>query len=586
MKVLHVAAECATLASTGGLGEVIAALPAAQRALGLDAAIVLPRYRALSETVRDGPVVAVTQAAGRPYALIKTPVDPPGAPVYLLDMPEFFDRDGDPYRDADGVEHPDNTLRFARYAEAVARLVAVDPNFAVDIVHLHDWHAAAAAAWLRALQWRGRSVLTIHNLAFHGAFGRDGFDGLGLDDAFWDAARYAGDERRASCMGLGIACSDAVTAVSPRYAEEIQTPAFGCGLDPQLGQRAEAGALVGVLNGIDEQSWDPRSDRTLVHRYGLCDVVDGKRANGRALAQELKLAQDDRPLIAFVGRLTTQKGVDVLAAALPELLALPVRIVAVGVGDADLTQALQEHARRAPAQFAFCPVFDPPLVRRVLAAADAVLVPSRFEPCGLVQMYAQRYGALPVVRRVGGLADTVVDVDAAPASATGIVFDDDDTGGLLAAVRRFLRLAADVDEVTRVRRKAMTATFGWQTSAARYRQLYDAVRNSAGNPKPSTENSMSKTDKPTPGREQDRGPGARKVELERRLDANARLERQHAGDGRAEDAGKADAEAAAAERRRREKEAAKEDAKLDEGLEESFPASDPPALTTPVRTGG
>lgn len=476
MRVLHAAAECLPFATTGGLGDVVGALPGAQRALGCDARIMLPCYGFLSEEMRAGTVIDEFEAGGRRARIIAAERRANGAPVYLCEMPGLFDRGGDPYRDEHGREFTDNAQRFAAFCAAVVRVATCDPHFAPQVVHLHDWHTALVAALLRQQRWRGVSALSIHNLAYQAHCERPQFIAAGLPPALWEIG--AGNEGRWSFLRAGIRSSEPVIAVSPTYAAEIQTAAAGCGLDALLRERAAAGALHGVVNGIDTQSWNPATDAALVRRYDASTVAEGKRANRHALQAELGLPAVERPLLAFIGRLTSQKGADLIAAAGDALHALPAQYVLVGLGEPGPTAALQAFDAASP-HAAFRAVYDPALARRVMAAADALLMPSRFEPCGMTQLYAQRYGTIPVVRRTGGLCDTVVDarrdtLDAG--SASGVLFDDADIGGLLYGVQRVLALIADAPTLAALRRAGMSRDSSWAQTAPAYLQLYATPR--------------------------------------------------------------------------------------------------------------
>lgn len=481
MRVLHATAECLPFATTGGLGDVLGALPGAQRKLGCDARIVLPRYGFL-DAAADGPVVAELSVAGHRARFMESAWRANGAPVYLCDLPGLFDRPGDPYRDTQGREFADLLLRFAVYSQAVARFAGQlrqQPGlgFVPQLVHLHDWHVALASVWLRQQQSM-RSVLSIHNLSFQGPVSPRQLDELGLDSTFWPA--LADGNGGASCLAAGIGLADAVIAVSPGYAREIQTAGYGCGLQQQLRRRAAQGALHGIVNGIDERAWDPRRDPALVRPYGLDDVADGKAANLRALRAELGLPDVARPLAVFVGRLTAQKGADLLAQAGDSLLAQGIQCVFVGVGEPAIAEALRRLDGRSP-HCVFRQAYDTALARRVMAAADLLLMPSRFEPCGMTQLYAQRYGTVPVVRRTGGLGDTVVDATAdnlARGRATGVLFERAEADQLTRAVQRALLHIADGSVLAALRRAGMTRQLGWAASAAQYLHLYRSLSSS------------------------------------------------------------------------------------------------------------
>ncbi|MFT4046836.1 MAG: glycogen synthase GlgA [Solimonas sp.] len=476
MNVLHAASECFPLVKTGGLADVVGALPLAQRTLDRDARVVLPAYRGVADRLAGLGLVAALDVHGQTLRIALGTL-PSGLPVYLVQAPALFERGGDPYRDDAGRDFADNALRFACMAAAVRALaLGADPAFRPDLVHLHDWQAALAAAWLRDEAHAPRCVYTIHNLAYQGRFGRDSFDALGLPPAWWtpDRLEFWGDW---SCMKAGIVDADAITTVSPSYAAEIRTPAYGCGLDGVL--RGRAGALAGITNGIDADVWNPASDPLIERTYGIADAAAGKAANKYLLQGELGLVPGDWPLIVFIGRLAEQKGADLIVAAAHELLQLPAQIAILASGDARLQDALQALATAAPpGRVAVRTAHDERLAHRFNAAADIVLMPSRFEPCGLNQMYAQRYGAIPVVRRTGGLIDTVVDANEATladGSASGVHFIDADAGGLLYGVRRALALHERADTRAQLRRTGMSRDFSWDASARAYLALYERL---------------------------------------------------------------------------------------------------------------
>ena len=482
MKILHVAAECFPLIKTGGLADVVGSLPLAQRRIGIDARVALPAYRGLAGRLEFARTVVAFDLRGFGFSVIEgmlNSVDSPEQrlPVYLFECPELYDRSGDPYRDAEGREHPDNALRFACFAEAVSRFAMHrGAAFSPVLVHLHDWQAAPVAAWLSLQPQRPGTLLTIHNLAYQGLFDRKTFQHLGFPERWWtpDAMEFWG---QCSFLKAGIHFSDAITTVSRGYSREIQTPEYGCGLDGNLRERAAD--LSGIQNGIDTEIWDPQTDPFIAAHYTAGNVNVGKGANKTALQQELGLAVTSKPMVAFIGRLADQKGADLILAAREELLRLDAQYVILATGDQSLHRAFADFARSTTTeQLAVRLVHDEVLAHRIFAAADLLLIPSRFEPCGLNQMYAQRYGTVPVVRHTGGLIDTVVDADAgslAAGLATGVHFRDADAGGLLYGVRRGLELMADAATRDRLRQAAMACDFSWLQSAGEYDRLYSGL---------------------------------------------------------------------------------------------------------------
>jgi starch synthase len=480
MKILHAAAECFPLAKTGGLGDVVGALPFAQRSAGADARVVLPAYRGVRQKLGSTTRLGKLSIRGQSCEIVSGELVKSEAevlPVLLVDCPTLFDREGNPYEDTNGRAFADNALRFGYFSEAIAQIASgALAAFAPDIVNLHDWQAALAAPLLTLLPRRPRIVFTIHNLAYQGQFGRVEFDALGLPAIWWQPEQLEFWGGFSFIKG-GLNFSDAITTVSPTYAEEIRTPAFGCALDGVL--RRHADRLHGIVNGIDQTTWNPATDRWLDRNYGLADVAEGKRMNKQILQQELGLEVGDTPLVAFIGRLAQQKGADLILYAGEELLALPAQYAILASGDPNLQSAFRSFAYHAPeGRVAVRIAHDERLAHRLNAAADLLLMPSRFEPCGLNQMYAQRYGTLPLVHRTGGLADTVIDASDAnlkDGSASGVHFSDADVGGVVYGVRHGLELLADGAITARLRSTGMRRDFSWTQSAQRYLALYASL---------------------------------------------------------------------------------------------------------------
>ena len=490
MKILYVCTEIYPLLKTGGLADVGAALPAALQAAGCHVRLLLPAFAAIAAGVRaDGPALPLPDAGG-PQVLRTLQVAPQlipghviesGQPVYLLDAPALYQRDGGPYQDAAGQDWSDNATRFALLGWAAAVLAyGVDPQWQPDLVHVHDWHAGLAPAYLKLLA-NGRattpSVFTVHNLAFQGLFPANRCAELGLPESLFtiDGLEYHG---QLSFMKAGLQFADAITTVSPRYALEITTPEQGCGLDGVL--RARAQQLSGILNGVDYQVWDPATDPLLNAHFG------GKRMSGkarvkRALQRLLGLEERaDALLFVAVSRLSEQKGLHLVPAILPELVERGGQLVILGSGDAAIEAALREALESHPGQAALRIGYDEALAHRIIAAADVILVPSRFEPCGLTQLYGLRYGALPLVHAVGGLADTVTDCSLEAiddGSASGFVFHEFSSEGLRGAMRRAFALRRRSADWNAVQAHAMQQRFGWQAPAHAYHALYQRLLN-------------------------------------------------------------------------------------------------------------
>jgi starch synthase len=475
LRVLHAAAELYPWVKTGGLGDVVAALPPALARLGADVRLVLPGFAALLDAFAPSGVTRLrTPFMPERVRLARAPVPGSGITAYLVDHPAFYDRPGSPYQAPAGSDWPDNHRRFALLGWVAAALaLGADPGWRPDIVHCHDWHAGLAPAYLRAGRAPAASVFTVHNLAYQGFFPAALFPDLALPPDFFatDGVEFYGG---LSFLKSGLFYAERLTTVSPTYAREIQTPAFGMGLDGLL--RTRAAALSGILNGVDPRIWSPRSDRLLPRRFGLADAAAGKAAAKAALERRFGFAAaPEAPLFGAVTRLTAQKGFDLLLAALPALVALGARLVLLGSGDGGLESGFAAAAGTHRGRVGVEIGYDEALSHLIVAGSDAVLVPSRFEPCGLTQLYALRYGALPLVRRTGGLADTVVDANAvtlADGSATGFAFDEETPTALAAAGQRAIALYADPAAWRRVVRRAMTRDFSWAAAARRYLALY------------------------------------------------------------------------------------------------------------------
>jgi starch synthase len=477
IRVLHAAAELYPWVKTGGLGDVIAALPPALAALGTDARLVLPGFTAFLDAFKPVEIVRLRTpfAAERVrIALARLPDSPVAA--YLVDHPAFFDRPGTPYQAPDGGDWPDNHRRFALLGWAAAALAqGADPAWRPGLLHCHDWHTGLAPAYLRAQNAAVPSVFTVHNLAYQGFFPASFFADLALPPDFFSVygVEFHGG---LAFIKAGLFYADRLTTVSPTYAREIQTPAFGWGLDGLL--RTRAADLTGILNGVDPAIWSPENDPLLPVPYSADrDDIAGKSEAKRALARRFDLddAGGGRPLFGAVTRLTSQKGLDLLLAALPGLLETGACLVLLGSGDSALEAGFRAAGRAYPGRVGVEIGYDEGLSHLIIGGSDSILVPSRFEPCGLTQLYALRYGAPPVVRRTGGLADTVVDATAAAmadGTATGFVFDDETPEALLGAARRAVALYADREAWHRLMRQGMTRDFSWTASAREYRALY------------------------------------------------------------------------------------------------------------------
>jgi starch synthase len=477
VRILHVASEMQPLVKTGGLGDVVSALPAAQAALGHDVRILIPAYREALARAGDPSAVASLRLPGLPgtATLLEASAAPPGTVAWLLDYGPAFDRPGNPYVDAGGLPWEDNAERFALLSRAAVVVACGDQSldWQPDVVHCHDWQTGLVAPLLdesTRLVLPPVTVFTIHNLSYQGLFPEQTFRDLGLSAPLWSMHGLEFNGRLSFIKG-GIAFSDWVTTVSPTYAAEIRTAPLGAGLEGLLDARGDR--LVGILNGIDSDGWNPATDPFIDSHYDA-GSLDRKAANGTALAARLGL-EGKGPVLGFIGRLVEQKGVDLIVDAMPGLLDAGVRFACLGTGERLLEQRLGQLARSHRGRVGVEIGYDEGLAHLIEAGADLFLMPSRFEPCGLNQMYSLRYGTPPVVRRTGGLADTVV--DATPATladgtATGFVFDAPSASDLSAAVRRALDLHSDRDAWRRLMSNGMKRDFSWRASAMRYLELY------------------------------------------------------------------------------------------------------------------
>ena len=481
MRILHVAAEVFPLVKTGGLADVVAALPVALAQAHADARLLLPGMPPMLEAVLHARTVIDLGAcfgAAR-VRLLKGLMPGSHLPVYLVDAPLLFNRVGGPYHAPGGAEWPDNLQRFGLLGWVAAQLAVgeLDANWAPDIVHAHDWHAALGCAYLRAHGGQGAaSVYTVHNLAYQGLFPQHDVALLGLSSGFASPAglEYHG---QLSFMKAGLVFADHVTTVSPSYAHEIATPEYGCGLDGVI--RGRAGSVSGILNGIDTEVWNPATDGALARCYDR-EELHGKAACKQAIQLEFGLAPDPAaPLLLALSRLSSQKGLDLILGALPSLIDQGVQLVVQGTGDAALEAAFRMAQAAHPGRVAVHIGYDEVRAHRLMAGSDMILVPSRFEPCGLTQLYGLRYGTVPVVRRVGGLADTVVDADPASLAdgrATGFQFEHAHADELAGAVRRAVALWRNREGWQALMRQAMSQDFSWDGPARQYLSLYARVR--------------------------------------------------------------------------------------------------------------
>jgi starch synthase len=480
IRALHVASELYPLLKTGGLADVAGALPPALIERGADVRVLLPGFPAVLAGLTD---LRVVTRLGRRFEAPNVTLEQGtlvdnGLVVYVIRADSLYDRPGNPYLDAQHVPYGDNAQRFSLLGWTAAQLARqLDPAWAPQIIHAHDWHAGLAPAYLRAAEREqgralARSVFTVHNLAYQGVFPAHLFGQLGLPADFFhiQGVEFYG---QLSFLKAGLFYSDRLTTVSPTYAREIQTLAQGGGLDGLL--RFRTHDLSGILNGVDYTVWNPATDSLLAQHYTAARP-SGKHACKAALQKRFGLAEkSDALLFGVVSRLTEQKGLDLLLATVPEIIKHGGQLVVFGTGDPALETGLQRVAHAHPESVAVELGFDEALAHAIIAGSDVVAVPSRFEPCGLTQLYALAYGSLPLVHRVGGLADTVVDAsleNLADNLTTGFVFERFEPEALGAAIRRAFALYARRSEWKATQRRAMQQDFGWGASADRYLALY------------------------------------------------------------------------------------------------------------------
>ncbi|MDX1374796.1 MAG: glycogen synthase GlgA, partial [Burkholderiales bacterium] len=444
LRVLFVAPEIAPWVKAGGLGDVARALPAALVQAGVDARVLVPAYPALKAAFGEARPSGEFPAPGGALAAARVRLAADAAPpLYLLECDAYFDRPGSPYQSPESRDWADNHLRFALLAR-VASLAGTRgfDGWRPELVHCNDWQCGLAPAYLaREAGAHAASVMTVHNLAYQGLFAPEVLPALGLPPAL-EAAQTLALWNRISFLKAGLRYADGLTTVSPTYAREIQGPELGFGLEGLLRERNDV--LSGILNGIDDATWDPARDPFLAARYDAAHL-ERKPMNARALRAELALAaREDAPLIGMIARLVEQTGVDLVIDAAPGLLRAGAQLAVLGQGEARFEQALRALAAQHPGSVAVRIGFDEALAHRIEAGADLFLMPSRFEPCGLNQIYSLRYATLPIVHRTGGLADSVRDPEEAPPdAATGFVFDVPEVDALLGALRRALAAFRD-----------------------------------------------------------------------------------------------------------------------------------------------
>jgi starch synthase len=448
----------------------------------VDVRVILPGYPQVRAALRTAaPVAHLAAQAELPAATVLFSELPNGIPLFVVECPALYDRPGGPYQDPHGRDWPDNPVRFGLFSRAAAML-ACDSSpigWRPDVLHVNDWQGGLAPLFLRyAAGWRAGVLTTIHNLVFQGNFGREWHARLGLPEESWSmhGAEFWG---QLSFLKAGLHYADAISTVSPTYAGQIQSSPLGMGMEGLLAHRRDV--LHGILNGIDTATWDPSRDPLIAACYDA-STLDRKAANKRALRSRFGLADaEDIPLLGVVTRLTHQKGVDLIADLADELADDPAHLAVLGTGESGNEARFEELAERRKGRIGVLIGYDEGLAHLIEAGADVFLMPSRFEPCGMNQMFSQRYGTPPVVRATGGLLDSVVDCNATTlidGTATGFVFDDESVAGLRDAIARALEAYRDKATWQRLQRQGMARDFSWNASARRYVDLYTALARS------------------------------------------------------------------------------------------------------------
>lgn len=472
MQVLSVSSEIFPLIKTGGLADVTGALPIALAEHGVTMRSLVPGYPVvLSAFERERPVHQYPALQGGPASLYSVNVS--GLDLFVLDAPHLFDRAGGPYGDATGADWPDNWRRFAALSLVGADLAAGGVSgYAPDVVHAHDWQAALTLAYMRYGAAVGvPSVMTVHNLAFQGQYGAGIFGSLGLPGQAMslDGVEYYGG---VGYLKAGLQAAWAITTVSPTYAQEIRTAEFGMGLEGLVNSRSAD--LYGIVNGIDIDIWNPATDKHLAADY-TAKTLKARVANRQAIEERFGLTADDSPIFCVVSRLTWQKGMDILVGALDAIVATGAKLAILGSGDSALEGALLAGAARHRGRIGVVVGYDERLSHLMQGGCDGILIPSRFEPCGLTQLYGLRYGCVPLVARTGGLADTVIDANEAAVAAgvaTGFQYAPDDGGALVHGIRRAVEAYATPGVWATLQKQGMKADVSWQRSAAKYVELY------------------------------------------------------------------------------------------------------------------
>ncbi len=487
MKICYAASEMAPLIKTGGLGDVLGALPEAMQKQGNDIKLFLPHYKSLDTSDHKIKPVASNikikiNDQNYPLKINKIRYKKNNMEVYLIGSDYYFNRDGLYLDPETGKDYSDNDERFIFFVRAVLALLK-EIDFKPDFVHAHDWQTALIPVFLKTDYGNDpfysniKSILTIHNLAFHGEFKPERFKLLELSDKLMMPATGAFEfYGKVNFLKAGIIYSDYITTVSKRYADEIQTKEFGCGLEGVLKERKDD--LYGILNGVDYKIWSPSRDHKIYTTYHIANL-SGKRTNKIELLNELQLPiRDAAPLIGIISRLEDQKGWNLIKEVADDILSMNVQLIVLGTGQKEYHELLESLEKKYPDKCRALLEFDDQMAHRIEAASDIFLMPSIFEPCGLNQMYSLKYGTIPVVREVGGLADTVTDYGSDNCHGTGFVFKEKDSKAMLTAIKRAVDLFARKRTWTKFMKVGMKKDFSWSRTAKKYSKLYNNLLNS------------------------------------------------------------------------------------------------------------
>ena len=475
-KVLFVTSEAHPLIKTGGLADVAGSLPKALAELSLDIRVIIPNYQAIT-TAQDAHYRCTVRVDNRDVNILETQLPETNVPVWLVDCPELYGTPGNPYLDEDGEPWENIAERFAVFCRIAVEVAMgrTELDWKADIVHCNDGQSGLVPALLSLEEECPKTVFTIHNLAYQGLFPPATYNALNLPGQLWNPNALEFHEMLSFIKG-GLTYSDRITTVSPTYALEIQTPEFGYGLEGLLSHRQDI--LSGIINGIDMEVWNPKTDPNLLQNYDASSL-DKKQTNKTELQKQLGLPVNaETPIFGVVSRLVQQKSVDLLIEIIPEIIPMPIQLILLGSGDSNLERELNNFSRLYPDKISVTIGYDEKLAHLIEAGADVFLMPSRFEPCGLNQMYSQRYGTIPIVRYTGGLADTVIDAlpeSLADNTASGIVFNEATAGSLQEAIKRCLILFNDKKTWQKMQKSGMKKDFSWKNSAKQYLDLYESI---------------------------------------------------------------------------------------------------------------